>query len=92
MNYAWIKIRRKVASFTASDGSYVPQLIPGDLYRLPEPDARHLEDENAGTIRAAPIPDRATFQRASDLYPLTDGLERETEAINNFDRGGADAS
>ena len=83
----WFHAHGKIIGFIASTGEEIPTLLASDNYRMPLEDARRLEVAGAGHIRGVPIMDVARFKRASDLYPLTDGMERETDAINKLDRG-----
>ena len=65
--YVWAHIHKKVETFQGSDEVQVPELLPGDVYRMTVEDARVLEWKGAATIHTAVIQERATFKRASDL-------------------------
>jgi len=77
----------KIESFQGADGQTCPSLISGDNFEMDERDARSLELQGAGHVRHEEIKEYVPgFQRASDLSVITDGMERETDAINKLDR------
>jgi len=63
--HVWIRIHKKVESFQANDGNQIPQLIPGDVYFMPQSNALVLEEQGAGTIR------RGLITGAPEIMPAT---------------------
>ena len=65
--HRWFHVTaRKIERFTGSDGIEIPCLIAGDTYKMCEGDAIKLQDQGAGIIHTATIPDRVVFRRASE--------------------------